>query len=329
MGFAAAGITLAMDEQACRIVSYPRELAVECPRIAVAIGVFDGVHIGHQAILRQLMQLAAASAAVPVVLFFEPHPRAVLMPEQPPMRLSSLAAKIRLLHEEGLRQLVCFPFTLELAALSPEDFLERYFFVPGLTVTAFCVGQNWRFGKGNSGNGALLAELSQAHGITTCVVPSVRYGSDLVSSTRVRQAVSAGELELARAMLGRPYSITGRVSHGRGVAGKVFKCPTANLSDLNLLLPPFGIYAARGRVGRQFLDGVVYVGDAPTIRHDCQPDVIVELHLFSFSADLYGEEIEVLFYRFLRPSIVFADMESLSAQIQRDITAARLALLDE
>ncbi len=318
-----------MNDTTCRIVSYPSELAAACPRIAVAIGVFDGVHIGHQAILGELRRLAVDSAAVPVVLFFDPHPRAVLTPEQAPPRLSSLGTKVRLLQDLGLRHLVCFPFTRELAELSPAEFLERYFFIPGLTVTAFCVGQNWRFGKGNSGNGALLAELGRARGVATSVVPSVRYGSDVVSSTRIRQAVAAGELDLARAMLGRPYSINGVVSHGRGVGGKVLKCPTANIVDHGLLLPPFGIYAARGRVGQRLLDGVVYIGDAPTIRHDGNPEVIVELHLFSFAADLYGKQIEVLFYRFLRPSMNFADTESLSAQIQRDIKAARLALLDE
>ena len=318
-----------MNDTTCRIVSYPSELAVACPRIAVAIGVFDGVHIGHQAILRELRRLAVLRAAVPVVLFFDPHPRAVLTPAQAPPLLSSLAVKTRLLCSFGLQHLVCFPFTRELAALSPGEFLDRYFFIPGLTVTAFCVGRNWRFGRGNSGDGALLAELGRARGVVTSVVPSVRYGSDVVSSTRIRQAVRAGELDLVRAMLGRPYSIHGVVSHGRGLGSKVLQCPTANVIDPDLLLPPFGIYAARGRVGQQLLDGVVYVGDAPTIRHAGKPEVVVELHLFAFSADLYGEQIEVIFYRFLRPSMNFADAESLSAQIQRDIQAARLALLDE
>lgn len=318
-----------MNDTTSRIVSYPSELAAECPRIAVAIGVFDGVHIGHQTILHELRRLAAASNATPVVLFFEPHPRAVLTPERAPSRLSSLAAKTRLFQDLGVQHLVCFPFTHELAALSPAEFLERYFFVPGLTVTAFCVGQNWRFGKGHSGDGALLAELGRAHGVDTRVMPSVRFGSDVVSSTRIRRAVAAGELELARAMLGRPYSIDGVVSHGRGVGSKLLKCPTANIVDHGLLLPPFGIYAARGRVGQQLLDGVAYIGDAPTIRRDDKPEVVVELHLFSYAADLYGKEIEVLFYRFLRPSMNFADTESLSAQIQRDIKAASLALLDE
>jgi riboflavin kinase/FMN adenylyltransferase len=319
---------LAMNDSTCSIVSYPHELAAQCPRIAVAIGVFDGVHIGHQLIVRELQRLAAATDAVPVLLFFDPHPRAVLSPGQQPLRLSSLDAKIQQLQALGLRHLLRFPFTRELAALSPKEFLEQYFFIPGLTVTAFCVGHNWRFGKGNSGDGALLTELGRAHGAVTSVVSSMRFGSDVVSSTRIRQAVAAGELDLARAMLGRPYSVSGTVRHGRGIGGKVLRCPTANIAEPDLLLPPFGIYAARGRVGQQLLDGVVYIGDAPTIRNDAEPEVIVELHLFSFAEDLYDKQIEVIFHRYLRPSVTFADAESLSAQIQRDISAARKALLD-
>lgn len=306
------------------VVSRPAELpAVGCQRAAIAIGVFDGVHLGHQAILRQLTELAAQTKASPVALFFDPHPRTVLFPDRPLPLLTTVPHRERLLGAAGAAFLVRFPFDSELAALSPRAFLDRYFLAPGLTVTSFCVGANWHFGCGNAGNAETLAAWSLPHQIVTTAVPPLLRQDSRISSTRIRQAVTSGDLAEAAAMLGRPFSLFGNVIHGHGIGSAILQCPTANLAANNTILPPFGVYVATAQKGDQRFRGIAYVGDAPTIRTEDKPQVLVELHLFDGHHDLYEQEILVEFRQFLRASQKFASPEALKKQIDCDIKAAR------
>jgi len=306
------------------VVSRPVELpAIGCQRAAIAMGVFDGVHLGHQAILRQLTELAVQTKASPVALFFDPHPRTVLFPDRPLPLLTTVPHRERLLGAAGAAFLIRFPFDSELAALPPLAFLDRYFLAPGLTVTGFCVGANWHFGCHNAGCTETLAEWALPHQmVTTAVQPLQRHDSP-ISSTRIRQAVATGDLAEAAAMLGRPFSLFGKVIHGHGVGSAVLQCPTANLAADNAILPPFGVYVATAQKDDQRFRGIAYVGDAPTIRTEGKPQVLVELHLFDCRHDLYEQEILVEFRQFLRPSQKFASPEALKKQIDCDIKAAR------
>lgn len=309
--------------------SFPGQLLPEYDRIAVAMGVFDGVHLGHQAIIRNLVEVSRETDAVPVALFFEPHPRHVLMHVKPEL-LTKVQEKVALLREFGAQKVICFPFTSELSRLSPEEFLKKYFFVEGLSVTGFCVGSNWRFGHGNGGDASYLKQWCNEHGMKSRIVSSICHDGQVISSTRIRQAVSDGDLRLAHHMLGRPYAISGIVEGGLKIGSTALDCPTANIRDSEYVMPKFGVYAARtnwiesGSVHRS--DGIVYVGDAPTIRGGGVPEVIVELHLLDFHGDLYGRKIQVEFLDYMRPSIRFESAEALSIQIKKDIANCRIIL---
>ncbi len=284
------------------------------------MGIFDGVHLGHKAIIEALLKVSQETEATPVAMFFSPHPREVLGFGSPKI-LTTQAHKARLLLEAGAERLVCVKFTRELAELSPEAFLQKFFVAKGLTVTAFCVGTNWRFGRGNCGNTATLTGWASAHSIRCITVPQVCHEGTPICSTRIRSAVESGNREEAEKMLGRKFSINGIVKHGNGIAGDSLSCPTANISEPNHALPPFGVYAARAYWNGHSDDGIVYVGEAPTIRNDNIP--LVEMHLFNANGNFYGLEMTVEFHKFLRKSVKFSSVSALEAQIRSDIAKAQ------
>jgi tRNA pseudouridine(55) synthase/riboflavin kinase/FMN adenylyltransferase len=307
------------------IVTLPKELAAYKSKFAFAFGVFDGVHLGHQEILRQLKSLAKEQNALPATIYFQPPPKTLLSPEQTAKMLYPLSEKQSLFAQYGILHQVCFNFTRELAQLSPQDFLERYLFSTPLELAGFCVGENWRFGARGAGNATLLKEIAEARGLRVSIVSSLQMNAAPVSSTRIRQAIQQGDFAEAALLLGRPWRICGKIEPGLGIAGPSFQCPTANLSDPGLLLPPWGIYAARATLQNrpQTLDGIVYIGDAPTIRSSDEAKIIVEMHLFDFNENLYGQKIRIEPLSFLRQSQKFPDQESLKAQIQQDMAQAK------
>ena len=308
-----------------RVVSSLAELS---GRIVLAIGAFDGVHRGHQAVFAQLMMQARKFDAVPVALFFQPLPRQVLHPERPLGCLTSLEEKVARMGECGVEVVVEMPFDLALAALPAKDFIYEYLLShEALQVLSICVGEDFRFGAENRGDVALLKEVLAPAGVEVAAVAGLQEAGEWISSSRIRRAVAQGELELASRLLGRPYALQGRVAHGNGIATKKLECPTANLVDEAVQLPPYGVYAARTQLqdGRAF-NGIVYIGDAPTIRGIGNGHPIVELHLFDFKGNLYDERIAVEPVKFLRESRVFADADALTRQIQTDIVNARNAL---
>ena len=311
------------EDTSISFANAPRDLLPETSRIAVAMGIFDGVHLGHQAIISALREVALETSAVPVALFFSPHPREVLGFVSP-KNLTTQTQKARLLLMAGAERLVCIRFTKEIAKLAPEAFMERFFVEDGLEVTAFCVGSNWRFGHGNSGDTSTLTRWAEKYGIMSVTVPQVCHDGTPISSTRIRAAVESGDLENAAKMLGRKFSVNGLVMHGNGIASDALSCPTANICEKHQALPPYGVYAARALWNGLSADGIVYVGEAPTVRDDHIP--IVEMHLFDIDTDLYGMDMTVEFHAFLRKSMKFDSVSALEAQIRHDIAEARKLL---
>ena len=310
-------------------------------RVAVACGVFDGVHRGHQAIIDALHNIAEKTSSASVVLTFEPHPRAVLSPGTPPPRLTTPTQKLRLLSRTGVHAAVVLEFTPELAGLHPAGFVTEYLRGPGFEVTAVCVGSTWRFGARGTGDVEFLRRSGRKHGFQVVSVPEFHWYGQPVSSTRIREAVSAGRVRKAARMLGRPYSVHARVVRGRGMGEKALQCPTANLLTTHLLLPPPGVYAARARIysppaeqteqvdlrESATRDAVAYIGSAPTF-HPCgtPPRQTLEVHLFNFKRDLYEKELEVDFLEFIRSEKQFEQPGNLAEQVQRDCRAAQRAI---
>lgn len=307
-------------------------------RVCVALGIFDGVHVGHRRILAALSELAAETESVPVVLTFEPHPRELFTGE-PPLLLTTRDQKLELFEACGVSHVIIMRFTRELAGTPADAFLRQVFLESGLEVTGCCVGSNFRFGAGNEGSAGSLDAWMRRNGKQCRVMPSVEYDGAPISSSRIRQAVLAGEMEQAAAMLGRRYSVRGVVQHGYGIGSRELSCPTANLREPGHPMPPEGVYAAYATLESalpcvecpppaskeaRYLKGIVYVGTAPTIKAD--GEVVIELHLFDVNEDFYGKEIEVTFLDFIRESRRFDSRDALMAQIEKDIAAARIIL---
>lgn len=297
-------------------------------RIAIACGVFDGLHRGHQMILATLRECARDSGAAAVIITFEPHPRVVLRPAEPPQRLLSQRHKIHLLKQAQMDALVIIPFTPALAQLRPEEFIDRLLAGNDLEITAFCVGETWRFGHKAQGDTTTLKRLGEQHHFAVIPVPPVLVDGQPVSSTRIREALRAGELERVRQLLGRNFSIMESVKFGKGIATSDLNCPTANIACGNELFPRRGVYAARVRIHRdhgnmETYGGVLYVGDSPTFMADPPAAPNVEIHIFDFNREIYGEMVEVELLEFLREDRKFVSVERLKEQIADDVATAR------
>ena len=290
-------------------------------RYAVGIGVFDGVHRGHQRLLSELAALAARTGAEPLALTFDPHPRSVLHPEEPTLLLIPPAVRAEQLLQAGASRVLVVPFTRELAARSPEAFLERTFGASELA--GLCVGSNWRFGAGGRGTIATLAAYAGVRGAELLPVPELELDGAVVSSSRIRRLIGAGRLEAAAALLGRRYRLYGVVERGVHFAGARLGRPTANLALRCGVLPPDGVYAARAVLP----DGATYpaavnLGVAPTF-HWAGVGRRLEVHLLDYSGDLYGTPLAVELLRHLRAERSFSGAAELARQIELDIAAIR------
>jgi len=286
---------------------------------ALAIGNFDGIHLGHQAILRSTVEHAQALHAVSTALTFDPSPRKVLRPESAPLRLSTNAQRMEWFHSLGLEAAVVLPFTLELARLSPEEFVEQIL-VRDLHVKSVLVGENFHFGHKQAGNVKLLKELGAKFGFDVQVVCPVQYRGEIVSSTIIRREVAEGDVSHAGRLLGRPFALTGEVVSGTGTGSK-FTFPTLNLAAEQELLPARGVY-----ITRTLLDGetsshrsVTNIGMRPTFNGS---SLSVETHLLDLQSPTIPKRIEVRFWKRLREEKKFSGPEELRAQIARDIVAA-------
>jgi riboflavin kinase/FMN adenylyltransferase len=288
---------------------------------AVTIGNFDGLHLGHQAMLARLQDVARARGLPSCVLSFEPHPREFFAPEQAPARLSSLREKTECLQRLGIDRLHVFRFDRAFSTLSAEAFIEQ---VLGHTLQAryVLVGDDFRYGAKRAGDFALLQRAGQSLGFDAEFLPTVEVAGERSSSTAVRQALAAGELEHAARLLGRPYSISGRVVHGDKL-GRDIGFPTANIQLKHNRPPLMGIFAVEvcGLNGEP-LPGVASLGKRPTVKNpDATP--VLEVHLFDFNADIYGRRVRVDFLHKLRDEEKYPDLDTLVAQIRRDVDNAK------
>jgi riboflavin kinase/FMN adenylyltransferase len=291
---------------------------------AVTIGNFDGLHLGHQAMLARLQNVARARGLPTCVLSFEPHPREFFAPEQAPARLSSLREKAECLQRMGIDRLHVFRFDRAFSALTAEAFIEQ---VLGTTLEAryVLVGDDFRYGAKRAGDFALLKQAGERLGFDAEFLPTVEVAGERSSSTAVRSALAAGELEHAARLLGRPYSISGRVVHGDKL-GRDIGFPTANIQLKHNRPPLMGIFAVEvcGLNGEP-LPGVASLGKRPTVKGaDAVP--VLEVHLFDFKAEIYGRRVRVDFLHKLRDEEKYPDLDTLVAQIRRDVDNAKTFL---
>ena len=287
--------------------------------VVLAIGNFDGVHLGHVALVRQLAEAAGRLQLVPTVLTFEPHPREFFTPDSAPARLTTLREKLELLADSGASQAMIVPFNTVFAGLSADQFIEQVL-VRSLQVKHLIIGDDFRFGRGRAGDFSLLQAAGERFGFTVEAMQSVMVDGERVSSSAVRAALAAGEMNRAAQLLGRPYIIDGRVAHGDKL-GRQLGFATANIRIKHNPLPMTGVFAVEVS-GLDDLPrpGVANLGIRPTVG-GTRP--LLEVHLFDFNRDIYGAHLSVRFVHKLRCEQRFPNLDALKAQIAADATAAR------
>jgi riboflavin kinase / FMN adenylyltransferase len=300
------------------IIRQLKDFPAEARGGAVAIGNFDGVHRGHVAIVRRLLERAQHVAGPAIVFTFDPHPVRLLRPEQCPPPLTWTERKAELLAALGVDWIVAYPTDEALLNLAAADFFDQI--VRGtLAAKAMVEGPNFFFGHNREGTIARLEELTSTAGISLDIVPSVEVDGAIVSSSRVRQLIAAGDVDAANRMLSQPYRIRGLVTHGAGRGAKI-GFPTANLAGIDTLLPAQGVYAGRGWVNGQSWPAAVNLGSSPTFG---DASIRVEVHLLGHDASLYGQPMEVDFLARLRDIRPFPSPEALVEQLRRDVEQVR------
>lgn len=294
----------------------------------LAIGVFDGVHVGHRKILSDMVAQAAAAGASPAVLTFEPHPDAVVNPDGAPPLLTDHEEKARLIRGLGVERIHVLPFTRDLARLSARDFLEEVL-QPRFRPARVFVGYNFTFGHRGAGTPELLGREGERLGFTVQVFPPITLGGDLVSSTLIRRYLINGEVERAAGALGRPHLLAGPVVRGDG-RGRSLGFPTANVAvPAALCRPAPGVYVVLAEVagvGDSPLPGVSNLGCRPTFSRNAAGPETLEVHLLDFEGDIYGRELRVHFLSRLRGEMAFTTPDALRRQIAEDVSAARRAI---
>jgi len=285
---------------------------------AVALGIFDGVHLGHRAILGTALTRARADGLEAIACTFDPHPMEVLQPDRAPRPITTLEERLALIGETGIDAVVVLAFTRELAAVEPEAFVKEVL-LERLRAREIVVGYNHRFGRGARGDARLLQELGPRMGFQAHVVPPMTVEGAPVSSSEIRAALQRGDVTRAARDLGRPYSIAGPVTSGAG-RGRTLGFPTANIESERPVLVARGVYRGRVLVDDTGHPAVVNVGVRPTFG---ETTLAVEAHLLDFSGDLYGRRVRLEFLERLREEMRFPSVEALKAQVARDIESAR------
>ena len=281
-----------------------------------ALGFFDGVHLGHQALLKECCALAQAQGCEPAALTFRQAPAAVLL-NQYPNTISTLHDRATLLKAYGIKTVMVFETDRETLSIPWQDFLRR---LMDEGAVGFVCGNDFRFGQNGAGNAALLAEFCAQNGLVCQIVPDQQMHGERISSTRIRKLLEDGDLDQANRLLGHPYLLTGGVTKGKQL-GRTLDFPTANLElPEGMLCPKLGVYACKALVdGRTFL-AVTNIGNRPTVSGE---GITVEAHLLDFYGDLYGKALTLSFFAFLRPEQKFASLEELTAEIQKNVQQTR------
>jgi riboflavin kinase / FMN adenylyltransferase len=288
----------------------------------VALGNFDGFHLGHQAVAGEANRQAKLAAKPAIIATFDPHPVRFFAPHIPFFRLTTLEQRQHLFEAAGADAMLVFDFDAELAGTTAEDFVVKLL-VERLGVSGVITGEDFTFGKGRGGNVDVLRDLGAAHGLTATAMGPVVDAGGVISSSRIREALQAGDCDTATQLLTRPFAVEGIVQHG-DKNGRLLGFPTANIDMGHYLRPRYGIYAVKGRLpdGR-VLNGAANLGIRPSFD---PPKELLEPHFFDFSEDLYGQNIEVEFHAFIRGEAKFDSMDALVAQMAKDCDEARAIL---
>jgi riboflavin kinase/FMN adenylyltransferase len=291
----------------------------------ITIGTFDGVHMGHKVILQQIVKHAKEAGGESILITFEPHPRKLIAPDQPLKILTPLEQKLQLVLNEGVDHVVVAPFTQAFADLSAEAYIKD-FLVAKFKPKAIVIGYDHRFGHDRAGDISLLKKYAATHGYTVYEIPAQLIEEAAVSSTKIRNAIQAGHVSEATQMLGRYYSITGTVIPGARL-GRTIGFPTANVQPLDAaqLIPEKGVYAIQLQWKDQGYNGMLNIGNRPTVSNELT--LHIEAHLFDFSEDIYDETVEIIFVQRLRDEVKFPSLDALKEQLQKDKAAAMHALL--
>jgi riboflavin kinase/FMN adenylyltransferase len=293
-----------------------------CPEhgpVALTIGNFDGVHLGHQALLNELKSAAKARGLKTAVVIFEPHPREFFTPSQAPARLSSLREKLEMFEQAGIDRVHICRFNASFAKMSAADFIHALH--EKLIAKYVLIGDDFRFGSGRIGDFALMEKIGMQHDFEVQAVHTIAHDGVRISSTAVRAALAAGQMRRVHDYLGRTYSISGLVVHGDGV-GKKLGYPTANIQLKRNRPPLSGVFVVEVHAtGLGVLRGVASLGVRPTLKHQAKP--VLEVHLFEFKQDIYGKRLRVEFLQKRREEQKFPDLESLTQQIALDVENAK------
>ena len=303
-----------------KLIHAARELANGNRKVCLAIGVFDGVHLGHQQIIRQTIADAHLHGAISVVVTFDRHPNAVVATDRVPLQIYSRPQKLRAIESLGADAVLEIHFDKAFSEKSGGDFIRELLHDLG-KIHSICVGADFVFGHRRSGNVVLLNALGselhfQVHGLA-----AVSLDGEVVSSTRIREAIRTGNLDAASQMLGRPYAICGQVVEGDRL-GRQLGFPTANLNATGLILPPNGVYSAVTKLQDRLYRVALNIGVRPTVASG-KPELRVEAHLLDFAGELYNQEIELEIGAKLRDEMRFASPQALREQIARDVAAIR------
>lgn len=295
------------------------ELAGIGKPLHLALGVFDGVHIGHQAVIERAVKAAEKHGGLAGLLTFDPHPIRVIAPAKAPASLlATLDHKAEIVGELGINLFIPLHFDEAFARIAAPVFIENL--TAAAAILTIAVGEDWRFGHNRGGDVLFLRNEAEKRGFQLEAVPPVMFDGDRISSTRIRQAIHDGNLEEAARMLGRPYSVSGVVEHGRQL-GRTLGFPTANIATHDAQLPPDGVWAVRvAGEDKVFREGVANLGVRPTVDGGKR---LLEVHLFGFSGDLYQQTLEVRFEKHLRPEMKFSSLEDLKSRISQDVVDAR------
>ncbi len=303
-----------------------RDLEAIDPRYrgcVLTVGVFDGVHVGHQKVIGRTVERAKALGAAPVVFTFHPHPREVLRPADAPPLVQTFGQKLEILRQQGVAAVV-WPRDMQgVLAMGPEEFFDRIV-VGSLAARAVVEGSDFKFGAGGAGDDNLLRRLASARGIEAEFVEHVTVGGERVSSTRIRRLLVEGRVAEAAECLGRPYTYIGTVVEGHHRGGRLLGYPTVNVEAARFLVPAEGVYAGWATVHGRRVGAAVSVGRLPTFHRD--HPVVVEAFLLDFDGELYGAQVALEFVEYLRPQAAFAGPDALRAQLEADCKRVRAIL---
>jgi len=302
-------------------VRKPEEIPQTNKPVVLAMGCFDGVHIGHQKVIATAVEQAKSRGGEAWVYTFNPHPAKVLSPETAPPLISAPTCRMRQFEALGVHGVIELPFDKTIAHIEPEEFLSNLWkALP--TLCGIVCGIDWSFGYKARGKFQTLEKFCAEHGMIATAIHPVLLNGERVSSTHVRLAVREGNIPFAEQLLGRPFSIFGAVVKGRGI-GRGLGFPTANVEPENELLPASGVYAARTQINGEKIDSAVFIGERKTFN---DPDPVIESYLLDFDRDLYGQRVEVCLVKKVRDVMAFPSKETLIEQIGKDIAQIRAIL---